>query len=663
MRHASASPAHGTPKASAYGRTLFWVVLISGLLLLSLAAGLRAESGWESLPGKASRTQTFNASGTLKSLALENVNGGVEVVGGSRFEATAEVTVRARDDRKAREILDETKVQFENHDGELTLYSEQPGTTVKRRGTGWSVHSDSDGSWRVDVHFTITVPADMKVSISAVNGAVTTKGVAGEQELTTVNGTLELAGARRSLKLNTVNGTIVGSLAELSKGMRIDASTVNGRIALTLPQRAGFRFEGHTMSGDIYTTFPFPSIGTEAKDVKESDELKAHREKLRAERDKVKDELREKAREKERQKRRSKSDDDTLEIDLTELNESLAELNQEMAEMGREISRTISVNLNRSFEGTIGSGDATVRCSNLNGRILLLAEGTSEAEAKRVTSSRTARIISIPPIPPIIIREHPMPASEAVPALPAVPRAPRAPRAPLPPEGEGGSVVRGDIDGDFQSNLPVGDVTLGKVNGHVNVTTHSGLIRVREAGKGAELSTAGGDIRVETVTGDLKAITYGGDIRVGSVSGEARLETSGGDVTLKSAGGPVIARTGAGDITLRKVKGAVRASTSGGSISCEIVGLDRAGAELSTSGGDVTLTLPANAKADVEVRASGVDAEGDYVVSQFPEISVSRRRGSQTGEGKLNGGGPKVTIRVTSGTVTLKKGPAVSSPP
>jgi DUF4097 and DUF4098 domain-containing protein YvlB len=643
------------------GRVVLWLLLISGLLVLSIAAGLRADAGWETLSGTATRTQTFNASGHVKSLAVENVNGAVEIVAGSRFDAKVDVTVKARDDKRAREILDKTKVVFGNQDGELSLYSEPPGTSVRRRGHLWSVHGDSNGSFKVDVHSVITVPADLKVNDSAVNGAVTAKGVSGEQELTTVNGSVETTGARRSMKLSTVNGSISASLSELPKGTLVEARTVNGRIALTLPQKASFRFEGRTMSGDILSTFSLPGAADE-KDIREHDELKAQREKIKAEREKVKQELKEKeraARERAREQRKERSEDsETIEIDLSELNESLAELNRDLAEMGRDISRTVTVNLNRSYEGTMGGGEATIRCSNLNGRILLLAEGTAEAQAKRLSPARTARVIMIPPIPPIAIREHPGAAPDALPA-PRAPRAPRAPMPPLPPEGEGGDVVRGDIDGDFQSNLPVGDVSLGHVSGHVKVSTQSGLVRLKGAGKGAELSTAGGDIRVDAVTGDLKALTYGGDIRVGSVSGEARLETSGGDVTLKSGGGPVTARTGGGDITLRNLKGSVKASTSGGSISCEIVGLDRAGAELSTSGGDVTLILPANAKADVEVHATGVDAEGEYVVSQFPEISVSRRPGRQTGEGKLNGGGPKVFIRVNSGTVTLKKGPSV----
>jgi len=72
----------------------------------------------------------------------------------------------------------------------------------------------------------------------------------------------------------------------------------------------------------------------------------------------------------------------------------------------------------------------------------------------------------------------------------------------------------------------------------------------------------------------------------------------------------------------------------------------------------VTLTLPANFKGDLDVRVSGVDPDGDYIVSDFPELSISKRHGSQSAEGKLNGGGARVIVRSTSGTVTIRKGPA-----
>ena len=73
----------------------------------------------------------------------------------------------------------------------------------------------------------------------------------------------------------------------------------------------------------------------------------------------------------------------------------------------------------------------------------------------------------------------------------------------------------------------------------------------------------------------------------------------------------------------------------------------------------VLQTLPANLKADVEVRVAGVDSESDYIVSDFPELTISRRNDTPRAEGKLNGGGPRLVIKSISGTVRLRKGPGI----
>jgi len=641
------------------GRALVWALAIAALVLLSLAAGLKAEAKeWNE---KATRTESFNASGDLKSLAVETVNGRVEIVAGTAFRADVEVTAWGATALDARKNLGDVKVRFENEDGNLSLYTEEPGVTVRRSGRGWNVRSRGDDQWKSETKYRVTVPVSMSVQVSAVNGGVNVTGVAAPVELTTVNGMITLAGGRRDAKLNTVNGTIVAAFTDLPKGASLDLRTVNGGIALTLPARAGFRLEGHTMSGEILSSFSFPTPAPEA--VRERDEATAERERIRAEQRKLRDEIRRKGKEGEKS-RKSKDGGEDIVIDLSELNETMAELNREMADLSREISRSITVNLNRAYEGTVGDGGATVRVSNLNGKILVLAEGTTEAQARRLTSPRSTHMVTVPPMPSlprIVVREHPMAAPEppSPPSPPSAGLAPVAPLAPIPPDPWGRSITVGDVAGDYTPAIASGDVTVGKVSGRVTITSRSGQIRLREAGKGAEVSTAGGDIRVEAVTGDLKATTFGGDIRAGSVSGDARLETSGGDVVVRSAGGAVVARTGGGDVVLKKVHGPVTARTSGGSITCEITSAGGAAGELTTSGGDVTVTLPANVRADVEIHVTGGEVDADAIASQFPEISVALRSGHLLGEGRLNGGGAKLVIRSTSGVVTVKKGPAV----
>lgn len=641
----------GAPARRA-NRVAVWALLILALVFLTLAAGLRADA--RELTAHASRTQNFVASGNLKSLAVENINGSVEIVSGPSFKADADVTVYASTLALANKRLEDVKARFENDNGELTLFTEEPGVTVRRSGRGWNVrsHRDDDG-WRTEVRYRITVPMGLSVSVSTVNGAVSVSELAASLDLSTVNGKIDVTGARRELKLNTVNGVIRAAFVDLPKGANVDVRTVNGGITLTLPAKAGFRFEGHTMSGEILSTFPLPAAPDADEAMRERDETRAAREKIKAGRDKIKSEIREK----QRKARKSESPDEVIVIDLSDLNETLADLNREIEEMSREISRTVTSHLNRAYEGTVGGGGANVRCSNLNGRILLLAEGTSEAQAKKLSSGRGPLV---PTTPRVIVapRVFVAPLPPAPPASPAAPVAPRAAVAPMPPDPWGRSIAKGDMDGDFVLTYAPSDVSAGRVGGRVKISTQSGQISVRSAGKGAELSSAGGDIRIEAVTGDLKATTAGGDVRAGAVSGDVRIETAGGDVVVRSAGGSVAARTGGGDVTLKKVRGPVTARTSGGTISCEITSTAAAGGDLTTSGGDVTITLPANYRADLDVKVSGVEPDADAIVSQFPEVTISHRPGAISGEGKLNGGGPRLTIRSNSGTVTIRKGPA-----
>jgi DUF4097 and DUF4098 domain-containing protein YvlB len=641
------SPSKGTP-ARGGSRVAVWALLIAALVLLTLAAGLRADA--RELTARASRTQSFVASGNLRSLAVENVDGSVEILSGPSFKADVDVTVHASTEAIAKKRLEDVKVRFVNENGELSLFTKEPGVTVRRSGRGWNVHGDDDDhTWRTEVKYRITTLPGLSLSVSTVNGAVSVLDLAAPMDLSTVNGKIDVTGARREAKLNTVNGAIRATFAELQKGVSVDVRTVNGGIALTLPAKAGFHFEGHTMSGEILSSFALPAAADDDEAARARDESKAARDKIRAEHDKLRAEIREK----QRKVRKSDEGDDGV-IDLSELNEALADLNREMAEMSRDLSRTVTVHLNRAYEGTVGGGGAHVRCSNLNGRILLLAEGTTEAQAKKLTSGRGPLVVTVPAPAPA-----PRAAIPPVPPVPPVPTVPSIP--PIPPVAAdpwGRSISKGDLEGDLVLSYAPSDVTAGQVGGRVKISTQSGQIRVKSAGKGAELSSAGGDIRIESVTGDLKATTSVGDIRAGAVSGDARLETAGGDVVVRSAGGSVTARTGGGDITLKKVHGPVVARTSGGTIVCEISSTAAPGGELLTSGGDVTVTLPANYRADIDVRVSGAEMEADAISSQFPEVVVTRRPGSISGEGKLNGGGPKLIIRSTSGSVSVRKGPA-----
>lgn len=622
-------------------RVSLWVVLVLGLLVLGLAIATRADN----LSARATRTQTFNATGKIHSLAVENINGDIVVTAGERFEASVELTARARSQSQAQKALDDTTIGFENRDGELTLMTREPGARVRRSGKRWNIEIHRDeNQFRIEARYAITLPADAELNVSAVNGNVRVHGVSGETEVSTVNGNAEVEGVRRGMTVHTVNGNVSASCADLPRDAQVSTETVNGNITLRLPSSAAFDFSGHAMSGQIVTTFPLAA---------EEYGRRADREKIRADRERVKadqERIRREMRDRERSRRSADGDVD-VEVDLSALDQAMEQLGREMGQMGEEIARAVTERMNHVYSGAVHGGGAAVKCSTLNGRIALLAEGTSEAQAHALVAGHSASLTPAPPVPP----------QTPIPPHPPAPHAPPAPSAPG--TGEDGSIVRGDVAGDFDATLPFGDVSVGKVSGAVRINTHGGEITVAEAGRGADLTSSGGEIRIESVKGELKCLSHGGDIAVGAVTGNATLRTMGGDIVLRSAGGALVAKTGGGDIAISGARGPVTAETTGGNVNCRILGREAAGGVSIVSGaGDVSLTLPANYRADVDISVCGVDPDSDYISSQFPEISISKKgsrfRGTQAAGGKLNGGGPKVVIRTSSGRVTLKRGPA-----
>jgi len=636
-------------------RASLWIVLAAGLLLILVAAASHASE----YPSSTHRTDRFDAAPGIASLSVQNIGGDIRVTAGPAFSATVEISVHAETPALAKKYLDQTRIELRNDGGgAFSLVTEEPGARVTRReGHHWNIQVDrKDCQYRIDAQYTITLPADAAVDVHTVNGVVAITGIAGNVEASSVNGRVRIAGSRHDLRAHSVNGSIEATVADAPKGARLEAETVNGNIQLELPARAGFSFRGHTMNGDIVTTFPLPPLETAVAD---ADRMKAERDRMRAERERIRREIR--VKEKETDKRRDESGSD-IEIDLSGLHEGLEELSRELERIGPEIAAEVAGSLNHTYEGVVAGGGADVRCTTLNGKIAVLAAGSAIGEAKSLVPRRRGHGIRVsaaePPEPP----EAPVAPSPRPPAVPRTPRPPRPPRAAPEPDLPEGSIIRGDIDGDFSTTLPFGDVQLGKVAGAVRIVTYGGEIKVADAGKGADLSTSGGDIRIDGVRGDLRAVTHGGEVRVGNVSGDAKLETMGGDVDLKSCGGSVIAKTGGGDIRLHRVRGSVRASSGGGSVSCDIVGRETPeGVTISSGAGDVTLVLPANYKANLDIQVNGVDEESEGIVSEFREITVSRRSHSEreTATGALNGGGPRVAVRISSGTVHIKKGPPV----
>ncbi len=634
------------PSATA-DRLAVWILLALGLLLMLVSAG-KAEQP------TATRVDRFQ--GPLppgQTLHVENITGDIVVSAGKEFSAVVTVTVSAATREKAEEILGKTRVVGDHEDG-WSLQTRWPG--MRQSGRREGRHASLCSSCKIVARYEIVVPPGITAELQTVNGDVRVADCDGTMTLTAVNGSIDVRGVRRSLEAQTVNGKISAAAGALARDASVELKSVNGNVTLTLPPDAKFDLAASTMNGSIASTFPLP---VRAPQTLPEETLHREVKGAHAPRIIVSDEDGETTvmdvREFEHEMSESMKEIRVqIEEGMRDAEQGIREAERGIREAERELRRVRIDTPGRQYSGSIGKGGVRVQLSTLNGNALLLAAGTKEADAKPLVTERRSFVVTIPKVEVHVGPGAPHVAPVA-PVPPVPPEPAIAPLPPLPPfEGE---VIRGDISGDFVSTSTGGSYRVGNVSGRVTILTQSGEIHVRSAGAGADLKSLGGDIVIGPVNGDLKASTMAGDIRAGAVTGSALADTAGGDIRIDRIAGNLDAKTAGGDVVVPRVGGGVRAATAGGDIRIGMASRDlKGGVTIRNSGGDVSIWLPADCKADVEMIVEGADEDDTAIRSDFGNLTVSKRPGYQRATLSLNGGGERVVIRTSSGTIRLKKG-------
>jgi len=230
---------------------------------------------------------------------------------------------------------------------------------------------------------------------------------------------------------------------------------------------------------------------------------------------------------------------------------------------------------------------------------------------------------------------------------------------PVNVETGGDSIDVGTVGGDLKLETGGGNISIGSVKGKIQAETGGGNVVVLSGEQGVVIEAGGGNVEIKRCVGRVKASTGGGSITLGDIGGPADVDTGGGSIRLTSARGRVGASAGAGSIELYGVPSA-RVSTGAGGITVKFVNTaaDRTDSVLETSAGDITVYIAADVA--LSVRASVDLGNGHHITSDFPDIRVASE-GDQWGprtlnaEGKLNGGGPVLKVRTTTGNISFKR--------
>lgn len=177
----------------------------------------------------------------------------------------------------------------------------------------------------------------------------------------------------------------------------------------------------------------------------------------------------------------------------------------------------------------------------------------------------------------------------------------------------------------------------------------------------SEINTSGGSIDLDGLTGETNAHTSGGSIHSGNLNGNASLHTSGGSISISQFTGTMDAQTSGGSInvhqgqgnmqlqtsgghiSLDNVSGRIDAETSGGSIEATVHKVDEL-LSLRTSGGSIRAQVPADQGYDIELDGNNVD-------TNLKNFNGTIRRNHV--EGKIGGGGARIVLRTSGGSVNL----------
>ena len=192
-----------------------------------------------------------------------------------------------------------------------------------------------------------------------------------------------------------------------------------------------------------------------------------------------------------------------------------------------------------------------------------------------------------------------------------------------------------------------GGIAVANLSGSAAVETSGGSLRFEDIDGDVDGRTSGGSIRLLGAASSVDLTTSGGSIAATTVRGPARMRTSGGKIAIDRAEGPLYAKTSGGSIEIKTALDAVEATTSGGSIAATFAGQPMDDSELVTSGGSIRVGMAPDIGFDIDA------ATGGGSVKLGDETMFSGESTRQSLNGSINGGGPKLTLRTSAGSIRL----------
>jgi len=164
-----------------------------------------------------------------------------------------------------------------------------------------------------------------------------------------------------------------------------------------------------------------------------------------------------------------------------------------------------------------------------------------------------------------------------------------------------------------------------------------------------DFETGAGDVEIEDLNGSVTGRTGAGSIVIGDINGPVDVSSGAGNIEIESVVGYVSVHSGAGNITVDEVAGEISAHTGAGNVIATVVRQPREDSHLRSGAGNVTVYLAEDIEVDVEATSSLGSASCDF------GLTVKGKWLSKSFGGRINGGGPALTLHSGVGNVALKR--------
>jgi hypothetical protein len=176
-------------------------------------------------------------------IALENLNGGVQVTAWDRNEVKLDAVKSAHSQKR----MAEARIQVAAGPDYISIHTEYIGHNHNFDG------DDEDNP--ATVTYTLTVPRGARLDeIKLINGALDIQGVEGEVHASSINGKVTAHGLAGRVRLSTINNMLDAQFERLSSSP-LELSSINGKVLLTLPSDAKADLEAATVHGPIESDF------------------------------------------------------------------------------------------------------------------------------------------------------------------------------------------------------------------------------------------------------------------------------------------------------------------------------------------------------------------------------------------------------------------------